>query len=228
MVSPRRSSAPLNSLLISDEFPALEATETHGNKCSQTSCWPPPEWCRELHPGLFLMFPQEVTQGRGGRCLQEASLRQSHPNPQTLDLVHEEDFDNHNMPANVALVNSRSVEVFKLVSLEEDISRITFKLWCWRRLLRVYWTARRSNQSILKEINPEYSFKGLMLKLKLQSFGHLMRRADSLEKTLMLGKSEGRRRGRQRTRWCHQLIRDEFQQTLGDSEGQGSLACYSL
>ena len=69
-----------------------------------------------------------------------------------------------------------------------------FKLWCWRRLLRVPWTARRSNQSILKEINPEYSLEGLMLKLKLQYFGHLMRRANSLEKTLMLGKIEGRRR----------------------------------
>ena len=70
-----------------------------------------------------------------------------------------------------------------------------FELWCWRRLLRVHWTARRSNQSILKEINPEYSLEGLMLKLQLQYFGHLMRRADSLEKTLMLGKIEGRRRG---------------------------------
>ena len=69
-----------------------------------------------------------------------------------------------------------------------------FELWCWRRLLRVPWTARRSNQSILKEINPEYSLEGLMLKLKLQYFGHLMRRSDSLEKTLMLGKTEGRRR----------------------------------
>ena len=69
-----------------------------------------------------------------------------------------------------------------------------FELWCWRRLLRVPWTARRSNQSILKEINPEYSLEGLMLKLKLQYFGHLMRRADSLEKTLMLGKIEGRRK----------------------------------
>ena len=69
-----------------------------------------------------------------------------------------------------------------------------FELWCWRRLLRVPWTARRSNQSILKEINPEYSLEGLMLKLKLQIFGHLMRRADSFEKTLMLGKIEGRRR----------------------------------
>ena len=77
-----------------------------------------------------------------------------------------------------------------------------FKLWCWRRLLRVPWTARRTNQSVLKEISPEYSLEGLMLKLKLQFFGHLMRRTDSLEKTLMLGKIEGRRRRRQqRMRW---------------------------
>ena len=77
-----------------------------------------------------------------------------------------------------------------------------FEVWCWRRLLRVPWTTRRSNQSILKEISPEYSLEGLMLKLKLQYFGHLMRRADSFEKTLMLGKIEGkRRRGRQRMRW---------------------------
>ena len=77
-----------------------------------------------------------------------------------------------------------------------------FKLWCWRRLLRFPWTARGSNQLILKEINPEYSLEGLMLKLKLQYFGHLMQRADSLEKTLILGKIEGRRRkGRQRMRW---------------------------
>ena len=79
-----------------------------------------------------------------------------------------------------------------------------FELWCWRRLLRVPWTARRSNQSILKETSPEYSLEGLMLKLKLQYFGHLMRRADSLEKTLMLGKIEDRRRrGRQRMRWLN-------------------------
>ena len=77
-----------------------------------------------------------------------------------------------------------------------------FELWCWRRLLRVSWTARRSNQSILKEISPEYSLEGLMLKLKLQYFGHLMRRVNSLEKTLMLRKIEGgRRRGWQRIRW---------------------------
>ena len=77
-----------------------------------------------------------------------------------------------------------------------------FELWCWRRLLRVPWTARRSNQSVLKEISPEYSLEGLMLQLRLQYFGHLMQRADSLEKTLMLGKMEGmRRRGRQRMGW---------------------------
>ena len=77
-----------------------------------------------------------------------------------------------------------------------------FELWCWRRLLKVPWTARRSNQSILKEISPGCSLEGLMLKLKLQFFGYLMRRVDSLEKTLMLGKIEGRRRrGRQRMRW---------------------------
>ena len=77
-----------------------------------------------------------------------------------------------------------------------------FELWCWRRLLRVPWTARRSNQSILKEISPEYSLEGLMLKLKLQYFGHLMRRTDSFEKTLMLGGIGGRRRrGRPRMRW---------------------------
>ena len=84
-----------------------------------------------------------------------------------------------------------------------DHQRIdAFELWCWKRLLRVPWTARRSNQSIAKEISPEYSLEGLMLKLKLQYFGHLMGRTDSLEETLMLGKIEGRRgRGRQRMRW---------------------------
>ena len=76
-----------------------------------------------------------------------------------------------------------------------------FELWCWRRLFRVPWTARRSNQSILKEISPEYSLEGLMLKLKLQYFSHLMGRLDSLEKTLMLAKTEGRRRGKERIRW---------------------------
>ena len=83
----------------------------------------------------------------------------------------------------------------------------TFELWCWRRLLRVPWTARRSNQSVLKEISPEYSLAGLMLKLKFQYFGHLMRKTDSLEKTLKLGKIEGQRRGgRQRMRWVDGII----------------------
>ena len=90
-----------------------------------------------------------------------------------------------------------------------------FELWCWRRLLRIPWTAKRSNQSILKEIHPEYSLEGLMLKLKLQYFGHLMRRADSLEKTLMQGKTEGRRRrGRQRMRWLD-AITDSMDMGLG-------------
>ena len=90
-----------------------------------------------------------------------------------------------------------------------------FELWCWRRLLRIPWTARRSNQSFLKEISPGCSLEGLMLKLKLQYFGHLMRRADLLEKTLMLGKIEGRRRrGRQRMRWLGGII-DSMDMNLG-------------
>jgi len=91
-----------------------------------------------------------------------------------------------------------------------------FELWCWRRLLRVSWTARRSNQSILKEISPGYSLEGLMLKLKLQYFGHLMRRADSFEKTLMLGGIGGRRRrGRQRMRWLDGII-DSMDMSLSE------------
>ena len=83
---------------------------------------------------------------------------------------------------------------------------VAFELWCWRRLLRVPWTARRSNQSILKEINPGCSLEGMMLKLKLQYFGYLMRRADSLEKTLMLGGIGGRRRGQPRMRWMDGIM----------------------
>ena len=91
-----------------------------------------------------------------------------------------------------------------------------FELWCWRRLLRVPWTARRSNQSILKEISSEYSLERLMLKLKLQYFGHLMRRVDSLEKTLMLGGIGGRRRrGRQRMRWLDGIT-DSMDMGLGE------------
>ena len=112
------------------------------------------------------------------------------------------------LPTKVPLVKAM---VFPVVMYEceswtvkkAECQRIgAFELWCWRSLLRVPWTERRSNQSILKEINPEYSLEGLMLKLKIQYFDHLMQRTDSLEKTLMLGKIEGgRRRGRQRMRW---------------------------
>ena len=102
-----------------------------------------------------------------------------------------------------------------------------FELWCWRRLLRVPWTARRSNQSILKEISPGCSLEGLMLKLKLQYFGHLMQRVDSLEKILMLGGIGGRRRGRQRMRWLDGITDSThvFESTPGVGDGQGGLEC---
>ena len=116
------------------------------------------------------------------------------------------------LPTNVCLVKAM---VFPVVMYgweswtmkKAECRRIdTFELWCWRRLLRVPWTARRSNQSILKEISPECSLEGPMLKLKLQYFGHLMQRVDSLEKTLMLGGIGGRRRrGRQRMRWLDDI-----------------------
>ena len=100
----------------------------------------------------------------------------------------------------VVMCRCESWTIKKIACWRTDI----FELWCWRRLLRVPWTARRWNQSVWKEINPEYSLEGLMLKLKLQYFDHMMRRADSLEKTLMLRKLEGRRRrGQQRMKWLH-------------------------
>ena len=104
-----------------------------------------------------------------------------------------------------------------------------FELWCWRRLLRVPWTTRRYNRSILKEITPGCSLEGLMLKLKLQYFGHLMQRTDSLEKTLMLGKIKGRRRRGttedEMVRWHHQLDGHGFGWTLGVGDGRGGLSC---
>ena len=108
-----------------------------------------------------------------------------------------------------------------------------FELWCWRRLLRVPWTARRSNQSILKEISSEYSLEGLMLKLKLQHFGHRMRKAGSLEKTQSLPAGKDWGHGEkwvtedEMVGWDHRLSGYEFEETPGDSEGQGSLACCS-
>ena len=105
-----------------------------------------------------------------------------------------------------------------------------FELWYWRRLLRVSWTARRSNQSNLKEINPEYSLEGLMLKLKLQYFDRLMQRTDSLEKTLMLGKTEGRRRRGWKDEmvwWHHWLNGHEFERAQGDGERDGRMVCCS-
>src|SRR5574338_500283 len=106
------------------------------------------------------------------------------------------------------------LDKFHLVKLQifQYSSIDVFELLCWRRLLRVSLTARRSSQSILKEISPEYSLEGLIMKLKLQYFGHLMQRTDSLEKTLMLGKiEEGRRRERRKMRWHHHLNRHEFE-----------------
>ena len=125
------------------------------------------------------------------------------------------------MPTKVRLVKAM---VFPVVTYGRESWTIkkaerrridAFELWCWRRLLRVPWTARRSNQSILKAISPECSLEGTMLKLKLQYFGHLMRRTDSLEKTLMRGKIEGRRRrGRQRMRWLDGIT-DSMDMSLG-------------
>ena len=125
------------------------------------------------------------------------------------------------MPTKVRLVKAMGFAVVTYgceswTLKEAEHQRIdAFELWCWRRLLRVPWTARRSNQSILKEISPECSLEGLMLKLKLQYFGHLMRRVDSFEKTLMLGKIESkRRRGRQRMRWLNGIT-DSMDMGLG-------------
>ena len=138
------------------------------------------------------------------------------------------------MPTNVHLVKAM---VFPVVMYgcenwtvkKSEHQRINaFELWCWRRLLRVPWTARRSNPSILKEISPGCSLEGRMLKLKLQYFGHLMRRDDSFERTLMLGKIEGRRsRGRQdeMVGWYHRLNGHGFGLTLGVGDGQGGLVC---
>ena len=155
------------------------------------------------------------------------------------------------LPTKVRLVKAMVYPVFMYgceswtVKKAECQRNDAFELWCWRRLLRVPWTARRSNQFILKEISPEISLEGMMLKLKLQYFGHLMRRVDSLEKTLMLGGVGGRRRrGLQRMRWLDGLT-DSMDMSLSElrvmfrvscccdcseqmfsGDGQGGLACF--
>ena len=127
--------------------------------------------------------------------------------------------------------SSSHVWMWGLDHKESECQRTdAFELWCWRRLLRVSWTARRSNKSILNDINTEYSLEGLMLKLQPQHFGHVMWRADSLEKIVMLGRIEGRRRRRwQRMRWLDGITINghEFEQDPGVGEGQESLACCS-
>ena len=133
------------------------------------------------------------------------------------------------MPTKVCLVKAM---VFPVVMHGCESSTIkkaerqridALELWCWRRLLRVSWTARRSNQSILNEISPEYSLEGLILRLKLQYFDHMMQRTNSLEKTLMLGKIEVRKKGTtedEMVGWHHRLDGHEFEQAPGDGEGQ--------
>ena len=140
------------------------------------------------------------------------------------------------LPTKVHLVKAR---VFPVVmygceswTIKKDEQQRTdaFELWCWRKLLRVPWTARRSNQSILKEINPKYSLEGLMLQLKLQYFGHRMQRTDSLKKTDAGKDWRQEKKGtteKEMTGWHHWLNGHEFEHVLGDGERQGSLPCYS-
>ena len=141
------------------------------------------------------------------------------------------------LPPKVHLVNAALFQVIMYgcesctIKKAEQWRIDAFELWCWRKLLRVPWTARRYNQSILKKISPEYSLEGLMLKLKLRYFGHVMGRTDSFEKTLMLGKIEGgRRRKQQRIRWLDGITDGmdlSLRKLLGVGDGQGGLACCS-
>ena len=138
-------------------------------------------------------------------------------------------FDDKGPSSQSYAFSSSHVWMWELAIKEAEYQRIdAFELCCWRRILRVPWTARTSNQSIWKEISTEYSLEGLMLKLKLQYFGHMMQRPDSLVKTLMLREIEGRRRRQKRMRWIewhHQLDGHEFEKSPGVGDGQGSLEC---
>ena len=180
-------------------------------------------WCSSLIPQCSFLYSQKHEPKE--KSFPEDSLLQS-----ILNLLKSRDVT---LPTKVRLVKAMVFPVvmygFESWTIKKaEHQRIdAFELWCWR-LLRVPWTVRRSNQSILKEISPEYSLEGLMLKLKLQYFGHLMRRTDSLEQTLMLGKIEGRRRrGWKIVGWHHQLDGDELKQAPEVGDGQGSLACCS-
>ena len=159
--------------------------------------------CVCVYPGsinysILAVFKGEINDPLGAHDLCKGST-ESNPFMTNLDSILK--IRHITLPTKVVIVKAT---VFPVVMYgceswtiqKAEHQRIdAFELWCWRRLLRVLWTVRRSNQSTLKEINPEYSLEGLMLKLKLQSFGHLMQRVNSLEKTLMLGKTEGRREG---------------------------------
>ena len=169
----------------------------HHHSTYTSSC--PPVLTSYLHHRHLITIPCEVQTGEREGIKQDSNFLSGHL-----------DFCNHTMVFPVVTYGCESWNVKKAECWRID----AFELWSWRRFLRVPWTARRSNQSNLKEISPEYSLEGLMLKLKFQYFGHPMRRTDSLEKTLMLGQIKGRRRrGWQRTRWLD-VITDSMNMSL--------------
>ena len=157
---------------------------------------------------LFSWAPKSLQMVTAAMKLKDTPWKESYDQPRQHIQKQRHHFANKGPSSQGYGFSSSHVWMWELDNKKAERQRIdAFELWCWRRLLRVPWTARRSNQSILKEISPEYLLEGLMLKLKLQYFGNLMRRSDSLEKTLMLGKIEGeRRRGWKRMRWLDGII----------------------